>query len=197
MQWVRIIVVYTPPYVWVCVLLLLFLGVRRLKTRRVHLAATALPTFGFLALSLVSASLLDSSDWKAAAPGVAVSFSIGVWAARLRPAAQPARVRGLWFDRPGSPAPLAAYMMLFMLHYALGIWAGFVPDLAGTLGLVRLTISAATTGWSIASLAICWRTVKSHDECRQGVGSGMRADPFLPAAARPSQAGPRIAQEAP
>jgi hypothetical protein len=165
MLWVRIVLLHTPPLVWVVLALLLFLGIRRLKARRVHLAAAALPTFAFLLMSLASARFLAADYRAAAALGAGLSGLLGAWGARLRRTGQPVHVEGWWFDRPGSVGPLAAYMLLFVLHYGLAIWAGFVPALSGRIGFVRLLVSAASAGWSIAGLAACRRKIQSHDRC--------------------------------
>lgn len=160
MLWVHIILLQTPAYVWVCFVFVLFLGVHRLKTRRAHLATIAMPTFAFLSLSLVSASLLAERHMEAVTLAGGLSFLIGVWASRFRAAGQPIHMQGWWFERLGSRLPLAGYMILFVLHYALGIWAGFVPAQSSNIGIVRLLISAATAGWSMTGLAECWGKVR-------------------------------------
>jgi hypothetical protein len=43
----RIILMHTPLYVWVLFALLIFLGARRLKPRRTHLALAALAPWAF------------------------------------------------------------------------------------------------------------------------------------------------------
>lgn len=157
MQSVRIVLLHTPNGVWASLIVLLFLGISGLKRRRVHLAVAALPPCGFLFLSLLTASSLAGNHRGAAALSGALSFFLGFRAAGRKRAGQWMHVEGWWFEKRGSPAPLAAYMLLFSLHYALGIWAGFEPALSRSLGVVRLAASAATAGWSISGLALCWK----------------------------------------
>jgi hypothetical protein len=48
MKTASIIIAHTPVYVWLILALLMFLGVRRLKPRRTHLALAALAPFRVL-----------------------------------------------------------------------------------------------------------------------------------------------------
>jgi hypothetical protein len=55
-------------------------------------------------------------------------------------------VHGWIFQYAATALPLTFYMLLWATRYGLGIWAGFVPAMADTLGLAGLALSAFTAG---------------------------------------------------
>lgn len=65
----------TPPWVWGVLMLLVVLGVRRLKPRRTHLLVAALAPTAFTAWSLTGVL--------AAAQGVSTALVAAVWASAL------------------------------------------------------------------------------------------------------------------
>jgi hypothetical protein len=151
METAGIIVTHTPLYVWLLLALLLVLGARRLKARRAHLAVAALAPVSFLAWSLVSAAmLLSSGDEGAVAVAWSVAFLAGALSGPIRTVPRPAHVHGWTFDYAATPLPLTLYMLLWATRYGLGIWAGFVPSMADTLGLAGLALSAFTSGRTVA-----------------------------------------------
>jgi hypothetical protein len=50
----------------------------------------------------------------------------------------------------GSIVPLAIYLAVFTARYALGVWSALEPELAPTLTLMAIAISAATAGRFVA-----------------------------------------------
>lgn len=178
MIWLQIIAEHTPMWVWLCLALLLFLGVRRLKPRRTHLAVAALAPVGFILLSVTTAApFIFNGDelapvllWGAAIVG-------GACTVRLRSVERPVHVGGWFFDFAPSLAPMAIYLLLFSMHYGLEIWAGFDPSVSASLALLRLVLSAATAGRTAADfiglLCAVQRDIKSADgcACRQGGGA--------------------------
>lgn len=147
----RIIVTHTPVYVWVLLALLLFLGVRRLKPRRTHLALAALAPMGFFSWSVITAGLLFSGGDKGIAVFAwGVAFLAGALSGPIRTVPRPAHVHGWVFQYAATTLPLTLYMLLWATRYGLGIWAGFVPAMADTLGLAGLTLSALTAGRTVA-----------------------------------------------
>ena len=148
---VRIIVTHTPVYVWVVFALLLVIGVRRLKPRRTHLALAALAPAVFFTWSITAAGLLFLGG-NAASATVAwpAAFLAGALSGPVRTVPRPKQVQGWVFDYSATRMPLTCYMLVFMIRYGLGIWAGFVPSMAETLGLAGLALSAFTAGRTIA-----------------------------------------------
>jgi hypothetical protein len=151
METASIIATHTPVYVWLVLALLLCLGVRRLKPRRTHLALAALAPLGFLMWSVLGAGLLFFGGNKGAAVVAwGVAFLIGALSGPFRTVPRPTHVHGWVFEYAPTVLPLTFYMLLWATRYGLGIWAGFEPVMADTLGLVGLTLSALTAGRTAA-----------------------------------------------
>lgn len=147
----RIIVTHTPLYVWVVLVLLLFLGVRRLKPRRTHLAVAALAPAGFFVWSVATAALLFfGGDKGAAIVAWPLAFLGGALSGPIRTVPRPSHVHGWIFQYAATKLPLTLYLLLWSTRYGLGIWAGLVPAIAGTLGVVGLALSAFTAGRTLA-----------------------------------------------
>lgn len=151
MDTAHVIVTHTPLYVWVVLVLLLFLGVRRLKPRRTHLALAALAPVGFFIWSVATAGLLFfGGDKEAAIVAWPLAFLSGALSGPIRTVARPAHVHGWIFQYAATRLPLTLYMLLWSTRYGLGIWAGFVPPMAATLGVAGLALSAFTAGRTLA-----------------------------------------------
>jgi hypothetical protein len=135
-----VIVSHTPLYVWVVLVLLIFLGVRRLKPRRTHLALAVLAPLGFFIWSVVGARLLFFGEDKL------LAFLSGALSSPVRTVPRPTHVHGWIFQYAATSVPLILYMLLWATRYGLGIWAGFVPAMAGPLGVAGLALSASTAG---------------------------------------------------
>lgn len=151
MDTAQIILTHTPLYVWMVLALLLFLGVRRLKPRRTHLAVAALAPAGFFLWSVATAALLFlGGDKGAAIIAWPLAFFSGALSGPIRTVSRPAHVHGWIFQYAATRLPLTLYSLLWATRYGLGIWAGFVPAMAGTLGVVGLAISAFTAGRTFA-----------------------------------------------
>lgn len=147
----RIIVTHTPPYVWGIFALLLFLGVRRLKPRRTHLALAALAPTGFFIWSIAAeGSLLVSGGGWAVVVTWTAAFLVGAMSGPVRTVPRPVHVDNWVFDYSATRLPLTFYMALFVTRYGLGIWAGFVPTMAGTVALLSVGLSALTAGRTLA-----------------------------------------------
>jgi hypothetical protein len=59
-------------------------------------------------------------------------------------------VHGWVFEYAATALPLTLYMLLWAIRYGFGIWAGFLPAMAETLGLAGLALSALTAGRTLA-----------------------------------------------
>ena len=147
----HIIATHMPLYVWLVLALLLFLGVRRLKPRRTHLAVAALAPAGFFVWSVATAGLLFfGGDRGAAIVAWPLAFLGGALSGPIRTVPRPSHVHGWIFQYAATRLPLTLYFLLWSTRYGLGIWAGFVPAMAVTLGVVGLTLSAFTAGRTLA-----------------------------------------------
>ena len=151
MQIAHIIVTHTPLYVWLVLALLLFLGIRRLRPRRTHLAVAALAPAGFFVWSVATAGWLFLGGEKGAAiVAWPLAFLGGALSAPVRTVARPSHVHGWVFQYAATRLPLTLYLLLWSIRYGLGIWAGFVPAMAGPLGVAGLALSAFTAGRTLA-----------------------------------------------
>jgi hypothetical protein len=175
MDTLHIIVTHTPLYVWVVLTLLLFLGIRRLKPRRTHLALAALAPAGFFVWSAATAAtLFFDGDKGALMVAWPLAFLSGVLSGRIRTVPRPSHVQGWIFQYAATRLPLTFYLLLWSTRYGLGTWAGFVPAMAGSLGILGLALSAFTAGRTLADfippLATALRVRKAEtaigQECR-------------------------------
>ncbi|HEX8258046.1 MAG TPA: hypothetical protein VF589_10465 [Allosphingosinicella sp.] len=151
METASIIATHTPVYVWLVLALLLFLGVRRLKPRRTHLALAAPAPLGFLTWSVLAAGLLFfGGDKETSVVAWGVAFLTGALSGPIRTVPSPKHMHGWVFEYSATELPLTLYMLLWATRYGLGIWAGFVPAMADALGLAGLALSALTAGRTLA-----------------------------------------------
>ncbi len=151
MDTAHIIVKHTPLYVWMVLALLLYLGSRRLKPRRTHLAVAALaPAAFFIWSGATAASLFLGGDKGAALIAWPLAFLGGALSGPIRTVPRPTHVHGWTFQYAATRLPLTLYVLLWATRYGLGIWAGFVPALASTLSVAGLVLSAFTAGRTLA-----------------------------------------------
>ena len=198
--WAGIVLVHTPPYVWFLLLAALVLGARRLKPRRTHLAAAALPPGLFLIGGIYSAAS-SGADPGSVALLWGACFAIGAASSPVRLVRRPRQVSGFVFDFAATAWVLAAYLLIFAAHYALGIWAGFAPQLSPRLSLAGLGLSALTAGRTSADFTLLvhmvavppnfrlrrpWLKLPAPRSLRERRRSGDEAPPFPLCAERSS-----------
>jgi hypothetical protein len=149
MNYVELILRNTPAWVFAVFGLLVFLGWRRLRPRRMTLYRAMAAPAVFFAWSAWSAAaaVSGSPDGWMAAPLWLASFLAGWWSCRVRVGGAPPQHLGDGvFLFAATAVPLVAYMALFWTRFGLEVWAAFEPPRAGALLLVGLVISAATAG---------------------------------------------------
>ena len=121
MDTAHIIVAHTPLYVWGVLALLLFLGGRRLKPRRTHLALAALAPAGFFVWSVATAaSLFFGGDKGAAIVAWSLAFLGGALSGPIRTVPRPSHVHGWIFQYAATRQPLTLYLLLWSTRYS---WA--------------------------------------------------------------------------
>lgn len=146
------IMAHVPPWVWILFAFLLFLGARRLRARTVPAFVIAIPPAAFLIWSLSSL------------PGYAViggwPLAIGLWIAGFvigagsfaalpdKPATRDAAGR---YRLPGTVAPLLQYMAVFVIRFALAIWAAVDHESAPVALGLALAVSALMSGRTAAA----------------------------------------------
>lgn len=144
----------TPPYVWGILALLLFLGIRRLKPRRIALRVAAAAPIGFLAWSLVTlASLASQGDPLTVFATGGLGLAVGAASARVRTVPRPEPLPGGMFAFAGTAVPLIVYMGVFLAKYGLQVWSAIVPTAAWTAALIGLALTSLVTGRTAADFA--------------------------------------------
>ncbi len=137
----------TPPWVWVVLALLVFLGVRRLKARRVHLAVAAIAPVAFTVWSLTGVMAASRIGTPLAVIGVwTAAFAAGALTAFVHRTPRPMHLGGGVFLFPASVVPLLLYLSVFAVRYGLGVAAALRPEAAFPLGLAAVAVSSATAG---------------------------------------------------
>ena len=149
MNYVEQILRNTPAWVFAVFGLLLYLGCRRLRPRRISLCRSmAAPATFFVwsAWSAIAAVSAGREGW-IAAPLWLAAFLAGWWSCRVRiGGAAPQYLGQGEFLFAATVVPLVAYMALFWTRFGLEVWAAFEPHRAAALLLVGLAISAGTAG---------------------------------------------------
>jgi membrane associated rhomboid family serine protease len=120
-----------PTWVYVLLVALIALGVRRLRTREMPVIVALIPPAAFLIWSIVGAHAfadragggMAASAWLA---GAVVGALSGVW----MPEPRGERLSGGRVRQPGSWLPLFLYLGVFVIRFACGAWAAVVPQQA-------------------------------------------------------------------
>jgi len=153
-----IVLRHTPVWAWGVLLLLVFLGARRLRARPTTLLMMSATPAVFLTWSLVSAVTFSRADggW----------FAIGLWFALVLLGLASFRLVGptpvRWLDqtrlvRPASAGPLIVYLGVFLFRYALEIWSGFFPERAFLTSALAILVSGYMAGRTVGDLAFAAR----------------------------------------
>ncbi|WP_374944070.1 hypothetical protein [Sphingomonas sp.] len=142
-----------PAWVYVLLVGLIVLGVRRLRTREVPVVVAVIPPIAFLAWSIVGAIALSHR----AGPGVAASAwfggaLLGVLSAMVLPEARGIRLTGGRVRQPGSWLPLILYMAVFVARFACGAWAALIPEQAAIATATGVAVGAAMTARLVTSV---------------------------------------------
>lgn len=142
-----------PAWVYVLLVGLIVLGVRRLRTREVPVVAAVIPVVAFLAWSIVGAIALSDR----AGPGIAASAwfggaLMGVLSATVLPEARGIRLAGGRVRQPGSWLPLVLYMAVFVARFGCGAWAALIPEQAALATATGVGIGAAMTARLVTSV---------------------------------------------
>ena len=151
----------TGAPVWVYVLLvgLVILGVRRLRTRELPLVVALIPSAAFLIWSILGAAAFASHAGVALAAAAWLGGAlVGAVSGILLPEPRGERLPGGRVRQPGSWLPLAQYLGVFVVRFACGAWAAIVPAQANTATAIGIAVSAVVTARLLVGVAR-WRSV--------------------------------------
>jgi uncharacterized protein DUF6622 len=160
MNAVRQILVNTPPWVWVLLAFLLFLGIRALRPSttplwRVAILPVIFCVWGIYGLfSLHSPTLGRILPWLAA---IAVGIVIGMMVAKLQPI-RADKERHL-VRVPGGPLTLLLILGIFATKYVFGVLHGMAPALFAEprYWLSEIMLSGTLTGMFVGRFVGLWR----------------------------------------
>jgi hypothetical protein len=153
-----------PPWVYALLVVLILLGIRRLRTREVPVAVALLPSMAFLVWTLIgSGQFAAAAGGLVAAITVAGGCALGWLSAIVAPEPRATRLPGGRLRQPASWMPMAIYLLVFGVRFATGAWAAIKPEQALYATGVGIAIgAAATTRLVIAVLR--WQPVAMRNE---------------------------------
>ena len=146
-----------PTWVYVLLVALVVLGVRRLKTRETPLLIALIPSTAFLIWSLVGVRAFASQVGLASAIAAwLVGAACGAVSGVILPEPRGERLANGRVRQPGSWLPLILYLGVFVVRYACGAWAAIVSTQANTATALGIAVGAAVTARLLVGVAR-WR----------------------------------------
>ena len=147
-----------PTWVYILLVVLIALGIRRLKVREVPIIVGLMPVFAFSVWSVVGlVRLMMNNDSYPAVAAWLGGLLLGVISALVLPEARATRIVGGRVCQPASWSPLILYLTVFVGRFACAAWAAIKPDDAVTANAIGTAIGAAMTARLIMSV-IQWGT---------------------------------------
>jgi hypothetical protein len=146
-----------PAWVYILLIGLIVLGVRRLKTRTVPVVVALIAPAAFLLWSLFGAANFGSAYGAVLAAAVWLGgAAVGAVTGYILPEPQGQRLPEKRVMLPGSWMPLVTYMTVFTLRFACGAWAAIVPAQAQFAGGFAVFISSMMTARLVVAV-LRWR----------------------------------------
>ncbi len=143
-----------PTWVYVLLVALVILGIRRLQTRAIPVPVALIPTGAFLIWSLIGAAAFAGHAGVAMA-GLAwlAGAAIGAISGVLLPEPRGERLPDGRVRQPGSWQPLILYLGVFVVRFACGAWAAIHPAQADIATAIGLGVGAAVTARLLVGVA--------------------------------------------
>ncbi len=146
-DYVGLVLAGTPWWAFALLGLLVFLGVRRLKSRVRGLGLALVAPVAFLVWGLFNVAAYGQAH----SPVVGgltliVLFAAGWGSTRLYSSEGVVRTSDGRFLFHGTPEPLITYMTVFVIRFGLEVWMGFEPTAAALAGGVAIAVSAFVAG---------------------------------------------------
>jgi hypothetical protein len=150
-----------PTWVYILLVALIVLGVRRLRTRDMPAAVALIAPAAFLIWSVMG----DHAFANRAGLGVALSawlagIAVGALTGVLLPDPRGERLPNGRVRLPGSWLPLLLYIGVFVVRFACGAWAAIVPQHAILATAVGIAVGAAMTARLVVGIAR-WRSAST------------------------------------
>ena len=148
-----------PAWVYALLVVLVTLGIRRLRTREVPVAVALLPAIAFGLWSVTG--LLDLSQ------RIGTGIPIGAWLAGasfgwgstlLLAEPRGERLPNARVRLPATGLPLVLYVSVFVIRFFCGAWAAIVPIQADIAVALSTGVGAAMTARLIVAV-LRWRRV--------------------------------------
>ena len=135
-----------PAWVYILLAGLIFLGVRRLRTREVPVAVALLPSIAFLLWSVTGAWMFAAIAGGAVAGATWLGGAVfGVASTALIVEPRGERLQDGRVRLPATAVPLVLYLAVFGVRFACGAWAAIVPADRVLATGIGVAISAAMT----------------------------------------------------
>lgn len=150
-----------PTWVYALLAGLIFLGVRRLRTREVPVVVALLPSIAFFLWSVTGVSAFAHQVGTASALGAwLIGAALGGASGVLLPDPRGQRLPGGRIRQPGSPLPLILYLGVFVVRFACGAWGAIVPAQASLATAIGIAAGAAVMARLLVGVAR-WRPVSA------------------------------------
>lgn len=153
-----------PAWVYVLLVALIVLGVRRLRTREVPVAVALIPAVAFSLWSVIGASAYAAM---AGAPVAALTWLGGAVAgaasAFVAPEPRGMRLANGRVRLPGSLNPLTLYIIVFVARFSCGAWAAIDPTQARLATGVGIAVGAVMTARLVTAIVRWQKGVGTSD----------------------------------
>jgi hypothetical protein len=150
-----------PVWVYVLLVALIVLGVRRLKTRELPIAVALIPSAAFLIWSIVGAHAFALRAGMALSAGTWLTGAvIGAASAALLPEPRGDLVGHRRVRQPGSVVPLVLYVGVFVVRFACGAWAAINASQATAATAIGIVAGAAVMARLLVGVAR-WKPARS------------------------------------
>ena len=146
-DYVGLVLGETPWWAFAVLALLVFLGVRRLKSRVRSLGLALVAPVAFLIWGLSNvAAYSQAHSPLIGGSTLVVLFAVGWASARLFSSETAERTGDGRFLFQGTPEPLITYMTVFVIRFGLEVWMGFEPAAAALAGGLAIGVTAFVAG---------------------------------------------------
>jgi len=147
LDYMSLVLAGTPWWAFALLALLVFLGVRRLKTRVRSLGLALAAPVAFLVWGLSNVAIYSQAHSPLIGGVTLVVLFAGGWASAGLFSSERAEPTGDGrFRFCGTPEPLITYMTVFVIRFGLEVWQGFEPAVAALAGALAIAVTALVAG---------------------------------------------------